>query len=191
MDDPRKTATLLLRDIQAGDREASEQLINLVYEDLRHLAVRMMREERRDHTLDPTSVVHEAYLRLVNQDRTTWRDRVHFFAVAAEMMRRVLVDHARTRGRLKRGGDRVRVTFSEAGLEAVEPVAEIDVLALDQSLERLAALNQRQADVVKLRYFAGLTNEEVASVLGVHRSTIADDWSVARAWLSADMDDAR
>ena len=185
MPDGCDIATTLLQHTRDGDAHAARQLMDAVYDDLRGLAAALMARERPDHTLDPTSVVHEAYLRMIDQTRTTWQDRAHFFAIASEMMRRVLVDHARSRGRLKRGGDRQRVTLSGAAIAAAE--TPIDVLLLDQSLDRLSALSPRQAEVVKMRFFAGLTNEEVATVLGVHRSTVADDWAVARAWLAADM----
>jgi RNA polymerase sigma factor (TIGR02999 family) len=141
-----------------------------------------MRGERSGHTLQTTGLVHEAYLKLAGQSRTPWKNREHFFAIAATVMRRILVDHARMHSRQRRGGNPIRVTFRETGDAAHESNA-IDLLALDEALERLAKRDQLQARVVELRYFGGLSLEETAAALGVSRTTTADNWSMAKAWL--------
>jgi len=154
-----------------------------VYKELRRLAAQYLRrEQRRDHTLQTTALVHEAYLRLAGQRRSGWPDRAGFYAAAAQAIRRILIDHARRRARRKRGGPGARrVHLDAAALETASCV--IDVLALDEALSRLAALTPRQARVVELRYFGGLTDDEIAAVLGVSRRTVQTDWHGARAWL--------
>ena len=164
-----------------GDRKALDRLVPLVYSELKRRAGAQLARERGSHTLQPTALVHEAFLRLVDQRSAQWQNRAQFFGVAAQLMRRILVDHARARAAAKRGGDAVRISFDDAGEAAVSP--ETDVLLLNQALERLAALDGRQARVVELRYFAGLTVEEVAAVLGVSQITVKRDWTMARAWL--------
>jgi RNA polymerase sigma factor (TIGR02999 family) len=173
--------TLLLDELSAGRREALDELLPLVYHDLRRLAARALRRERRGHTLQATALAHEAYLRLVDQRAARWQNRAHFLAVAAQAMRRILVDHARRQGRAKRGGDRERVPVEDAAL-ASEPRA-VDLLALDEALGRLAALDARQARIVELRFFGGLSVEETAEVLGTSPGTVARDWTHAKAWL--------
>jgi len=178
--------TQLLIDWSEGRRDALERLLPLVYEDLRHQAERYMRRENVGHALQPTALVHEAYLRLVDQQRVRWRNRAHFYAVAAGMMRRVLVDHARQRRAEKRGEGWERVTLT--GVEARQDgLAVIDVLALHDALERLAAFDPRKERIVELRYFAGLTIEETAEVMSMSEATIAREWTVAKAWLRADL----
>ena len=177
--------TRLLLAWSRGDEKALEELIPLVYEELRRLAQRHLRGERSGHTLQPTAVVHEAYLKLVDQKRITWKNSRQFFAVAAQTMRRLLVDHARRRDADKRGGGATRVPLEDA--EASTPAREVDVIALDRALERLAALDGTQAKVVELRYFAGLTVEETADVLGTSPSTVAREFRVARAWLQREL----
>ncbi len=173
------SVTDLLNRWRAGDREAQEHLIDAVYGDLRRLARGQIRRERSDHTLEPTALAHEAYLRLSEQQRVEWQGRTHFFAVAALAMRRILVSHARKRAAGKRGGA-LRVTLpDELPADASEP----DVLALDEALEQLEQLDPRQARVVELRFFGGLTVEETAAALGVSPATVKVDWSMARAWL--------
>lgn len=184
-DDSQQRVTRILHDLTGGDRSAVESLLPLVYDDLRALAASSLRQERANHTLQPTALAHEVYLRMVDQTRTTWRDRNHFFAIAAQAMRRVLVDHARGKGRAKRGGDRVRVELSEA--VAVTPERDVDVLALNEAMERLQALDERQSRVVELRFFAGLTMDEVADALGVSKRTAEGDWTMARAWLKREL----
>ena len=173
--------TRLLLDWRAGDQTALERLLPLVYEELHRMAARYMRGERKGHTLQTSALVNEAYLRLADYKQMQWQDRAHFFAVAAQAMRRILIDFARARQNLKRGGGAEHVTLDEA--LAVTPEGGTDLLALDEALERLAALNARQARVVELRYFGGLSEEEVASVLEVAPRTVRNDWSLARAWL--------
>ena len=154
----------------------------LVYDELRSLADRSLRHERSGHTLSGTALVHEAYLKLVDQRQVRWQDRAHFFAVAAQLMRRILVDHARRHGAHKRGGGEPRLSLDEA--DAPTPAAPlVDWLALDRALDRLAALDERQARTVELRFFGGLTIEETAEVLQVSPATVKNDWSLARGWL--------
>ena len=169
-----------------GRREALDELVPAVYEDLRRIAAGYMRRESAGHPLQPTALVSEAYLRLIDQRRVKWRNRAHFFGVAAGMMRRILVDHARRRRAERRGGDWERVTLSGLDLAAREP-RQIDVLALHESLERLAAFDPQQARIVELRYFAGLTIDEAAEVVGVSEATVAREWTIAKAWLRADL----
>lgn len=177
----RPDVTQCLTRLGRGDARAADELLPLVYDELRALAAAHFRRERGDHTLQPTALVHEVYLKLVDQTQAQWRDRAHFFAVAAEAIRRVLVDHARVRGAAKRRAPGARVTI-EAGLDAAAE-APLDVAALDEALRALAELSPRQARVVELRYFAGLSVEEAAGVLGVSEGTVKGDWRVARAWL--------
>jgi RNA polymerase sigma factor (TIGR02999 family) len=165
----------------ADDAAAAERLLPLVYEELRRLAHRQLLAERSDHTLNTTGLVHEAYLRLAVPAGVQWADRAHFFAVAARAMRRVLIDHARRYHAFKRGGSRVRVALDQANL-AVEERAE-GLLALDEALSRLAALDSRQSRVVECRFFGGMSEEETAAALGVTARTVRRDWVKARGWL--------
>jgi RNA polymerase sigma factor (TIGR02999 family) len=174
-------ATRILADFSRGDRAAADKLLPLVYEELHALAGRWMRQERRNHTLQPTALVHEAYLRVIDQSRVSWRDRVHFFAVAAEMIRRILVDHARSHATAKRGGGRRRVGLEEDAIAGGEP--DLDLLALDDALDALGELNERQRRLVEMRYFSGLTIEETSEVLGISPTTAKAEWRMARAWL--------
>src|SRR5216684_39862 len=167
---PPGDVTRLLAAWSQGDTKALEELIPLVYDELHRLAEQHLLHERPGHTLQPTAVVHEAYLKLVDQKRVTWKSRGHFFAVAAQAMRRLLVDHARARGREKRGGGATRVSLEEA--DPSIPPKDADVIALDQALEKLAALDATQAKVVELRYFGGLTADETAEVLGTSVATV-------------------
>jgi RNA polymerase sigma factor (TIGR02999 family) len=169
-----------------GQHEALEHLTPLVYDDLRRVAARYMRQEAAGHALQPTALVHEAYVRLIDQRQVKWRNRAHFFGVAAGMMRRILVDHARRRRAEKRGGDWERVTLVEDEV-AAENHREIDVLSLHESLERLATFDPQQARIVELRYFGGLTIEETAEVVGVSPATVVREWTIAKAWLRADL----
>ncbi|HVE77426.1 MAG TPA: sigma-70 family RNA polymerase sigma factor [Gemmatimonadaceae bacterium] len=177
----------------AGDRSAGERLLPAVYAELRRQAARAMRRETSDHTLQATALVHEAYLRLVDQRRVDWRNRAHFFGVAAQVMRRILVDHARSRRAAKRGGGVQRLTLGDA-LEdpgrrgapgAVD--AGLDVLALHEALERLAVLDPDQARLVELRYFGGLTVEQTADALGISPATVKREWAIARGWLRREL----
>ena len=179
MKQPDQQLTQLLVRWSQGDQNALEQLLPLIYEECRRLAARQLRREREDHTLNATALVHEAYLRLVGDQR--FDNRGHFFAAAAEAMRRILVDRARERNALKRGGDRRRIRFDRLQIEAEETPAEF--LALHDALDRLAAKDPRKAQLVKMRFFAGLTNEQAADALGISASTADNDWAYARAWL--------
>ena len=179
--DQTGVVTRLLRAWGRGDHDAREELLPLVYEHLRLRAAAYLRRERADHTLEPAALVHEAYLRLVGQKRVAWQNRAHFFGIAAQMMRRILVDHARGQHRGKRSGAAVRVTLDE-GVARVE-APDCELLLLDQALAELTALDAQQGHLVELRYFGGLTEEEVAEVLGVSRSTVTREWQTARAWL--------
>lgn len=171
----------LLRAWGNGDVEAREKLMPLVYAELRRRAAAYLNREREDHTLQPTALVHEAYLRLVGQQRVVWQNRAHFYGVAAQTMRRILVDHARGRGRDKRFGAAIRVSLDDR-LPGVQP-ADCEMLLLDRALGELAALDPRQAQIVELRYFGGLTEREIASVLDVSRSTVTREWVIAKGWL--------
>jgi RNA polymerase sigma factor (TIGR02999 family) len=164
-----------------GDLDARDALMPLVYEELRRRAASYLRRERTDHTLQPTALVHEAYLRLVGQERVIWQNRAQFFSVAAQMMRRILVDHARQRRRAKRPGTAVKVTLDDR-IGAAEPL-DCDLLLLDQALSELATIDPRQAQIVELRYFGGLTESEITAVLAISRSTVTREWQTARAWL--------
>lgn len=173
--------TRLLGAWSDGDESARGAVLDAVYAELRALARRHLRHERRDHSLPPTALVHEVYLRLVDQTRVRWRSRAHFFAIAAQAMRRILVDHARTRGAAKRDG--ARTVPLTADPESPGGIAPVDMLALDVALARLAAIDARQAHLVELRFFAGLTVDETAAVMGLAPITVKRDWALARAWL--------
>jgi len=173
--------------MKQGDERAADKLLPLVYDEFRALARHYLAQERGDHTLQPTALVHETYMKLVDQTRVDWQSRSHFFAVAAQAMRRILVDHARTRQREKRGGGRARVILDEA--VALSPQKNEDVLALDEALEKLAQVSPRQAKVVELRFFGGLSVDEVAEALKVSKRTIEGDWTFARAWLAKELRD--
>jgi RNA polymerase sigma factor (TIGR02999 family) len=164
-----------------GDQAALEELMALVYEELHRLAERRLRRERPDHTLQPSALVNEAYLRLVKQKKVRWQNRAHFFAISAQLMRRILVDHARGHRYAKRGGGALKVSLDEAALAADGPAA--DVLALDDALKSLATIDPRKSQVVELRFFGGLSVNEAAEVLKVAPNTIIRDWSTAKAWL--------
>jgi RNA polymerase sigma-70 factor, ECF subfamily len=180
MTEEQGTVTVLLRAMRAGDATAEESLIPLVYQELHRLAQSYMRRERPDHTLQPTALIHEAYMRLAGED-VDWKNREHFIGVAAHVMRRVLVDHARAHRAEMRGGDRRRVELDEGLAVAAERSDE--VLLVDGALERLAKRNQRQARVVELRYFGGLSMEEIAAMLSISLRSAKRDWSLARIWL--------
>jgi RNA polymerase sigma factor (TIGR02999 family) len=180
--------TQLLLAWSRGDALALESLIPLVYEELHRLAERSLSREGAGHTLQPTAVVHEAYLRLVDQKRASWKSRGHFFAVAAQTMRRLLIDHARRRNAEKRGGEATRIPLDAAGASASS--RDADVIALDLALKKLATLNDYQARVVELRYFGGLTLEETAEALGASPSTVGRAFRVARAWLHRELSTA-
>ncbi|HYL39423.1 MAG TPA: sigma-70 family RNA polymerase sigma factor [Bryobacteraceae bacterium] len=176
---PQDVTKLLVKWSQ-GDSAALDALIPLVYSELRRLARHYLQQEKPNHTLSSTALVHEAYLRLVKQTDVSWQNRAHFFGVASRMMRRILVDHARKRAYAKRGGGALTLTV-DASLPA--PQREVDLVALDDALEGLAKLDQRQSRMVELRFFGGLSIEETSEVLGVSTPTVKRDWASARAWL--------
>lgn len=173
--------TGLLRAWSRGDPDAAERLVPLVYDELRRQAARYLRRERRDHTLRPTALVHEAYLRLVDQRNAVWKNRAQFFAVAAQVMRRILVDHARGHRADKRGGSCCRVSLDE-GLAVREP-RDLDLVDLEEALVELSTLDPRKARMVELRFFGGLRLEDTAEVLGVSPATVTREWRMAKAWL--------
>ena len=177
--------TEVLRAWTRGDKTALAKVIELAYPELREIARRCLRSERSAHTMQATALAHEAYLRLIDARNVTWQDRAHFFAVAASIMRRILVDHARARGRAKRGGGMRQVNLDAALLVTAE--ADPELVRLDEALEGLAAFDARKARVVELRYFGGLTSLEAAAVLRVSPQTINRDWSLAKAWLIHEM----
>jgi RNA polymerase sigma factor (TIGR02999 family) len=183
---PAGEVTQLLRQWSAGDASALDRLLPLVYDELRRRAGAYLRQERPGHTLQPTALVHEAYLKLVGGSSIDWKDRAHFFGVAARAMRQVLVDHARARQTAKRGEGQVRVELDAAGAVAT-PARSLDLLDLDRALSRLAALDERQSRLVELRLFAGLTIEESAEVLKVSHATVSREWKHAEAWLQREM----
>lgn len=179
--------TRILSQIEQGDPAAAESLLPLVYDELRKLAAARLSQEKPGQTLQPTALVHEAYLRLVNVDQAQhWDSRRHFFAAAAESMRRILVEQARRKGRLRRGGGRDRASLDEVGIEVGTP--QLDLIALDEALTKFAAESPEPAEVVRLKFFAGLSHEEVAGVLGCSAVTVKRHWRYARAWLLREME---
>ena len=184
---PPDELTRLLDQTVKGDEEAAASLFAMVYDELRRLAAAVLRHERQDHTLQPTALVHEAYLRLADEPHGRWENRAHFLAVAARAMRRILVDHARGRNAQKRGSGAVRFA-----LEDVEPAAsgsapDLDLVILDEALARLSVLDARQARIIELRFFGGLTVEETAAAISASPRTVKRDWQIARAWLKREM----
>jgi RNA polymerase sigma-70 factor, ECF subfamily len=178
-------ATQLLHALGSQDPAAAERLFALVYDELRAVAHNYFRHQRLDHTLQPTALVNEAFLKLIDQSDVEWQSRAHFLAVAAKAMRQILIDHARGRGALKRGGDLCRVTMAEGQT----PITETDpeLLDLEDALQRLAAIDARQSQVVELRFFGGLTVEEVAHVLNISKTTVEAEWRMARAWIRREL----
>ncbi len=182
----RRDPTELLTDLSGGQQRAADELMPLVYEELRTLAEGYLRRERSDHTLQPTALVHEAYLKLVDQNRVDWQGETHFKAVAAQAMHRALVDHARARNREKRGGKWRRVMLNDAFVLAGAH-KDLEALALHDALEKMQRLDERQARVVELRLFGGLTSEEAGRILGVSARTIDRDWKMGQAWLRREL----
>jgi len=176
-----QNVTQLLIGWGQGDKEALDRLVPIVYDELRRQAARYLRHERAGHTLQTTALIHEAYIRLIDQKNVHWQNRAHFFGIAAQLMRRILVDHARTRKRAKRGGSDIRVPLEDA--VAIAKAPQLDVVALDEALNRLAEIDEQQGKIVELRFFSGLTVEETAEVLGISPATVKRDWSMAKAWL--------
>lgn len=175
--------TLFLRRWQAGDADAFDQLMQYVYNDLRRRASAYLRNERPGHSLETTGLVHEAFIKLHDKREIEWDDRNHFFAVAAQAMRRILVDHARARQRDKRGGKGDDLPLDEARQVPATGGSRVDLIALDEALDLLATFDERQARIVELKYFGGMTLDETADVIGVSRVTVRRDWQIARAWL--------
>ncbi|MDQ3063137.1 MAG: sigma-70 family RNA polymerase sigma factor [Acidobacteriota bacterium] len=178
--------TQMLRQWSGGNREVLEDLMPLVYDELHKQAARFLNRERRDHTLQTTALIHETYLKLIDQREVNWESRAHFFAIAANLMRRILVDYARQKHREKRGGDMMKLPLEEAAL-IVGKERSIDLMALDEALTRLEKIDEQQARIVELRYFSGLSLEETAETLKVSRTTVANDWSIAKAWLHREL----
>jgi RNA polymerase sigma-70 factor (ECF subfamily) len=184
----RVTAVLTSYLAEKTPGAACDELMALVYCDLRRLAARLLRGERRGHTLSSTDLVHEAYTRMVDQTRVDWRGKTHFYAIAAQAMRRILVDHARRHARQRRGGEWKRVTLDSGVIVgAKEGLSREEILALDDALTKLAAIDPRQAQVVELRFFVGLSNAEIAEVIGVSTRSVARDWLHARSWLRREL----
>jgi RNA polymerase sigma factor (TIGR02999 family) len=177
----REAVSDLLRSWGRGNVEARDDLLPLVYRELKRRAAAYLRRERRDHTLQPTALVHEAYLRLIGQERVAWQNRAHFFGIAAQMMRRILVDHAREHQAAKRPGAGLRVAFDDR-VGAALPL-DCEVLLLDMALQELTRVDARQAHIVELRYFGGMSEQEVARMLSLSRATVTREWQTARAWL--------
>jgi RNA polymerase sigma-70 factor, ECF subfamily len=187
--EPAPDVTLLLNKLAAGDQKAASELVPLVYEELRRLAARRLARERRDHTLQATALVHEAYVKLAAQKDAKWQNRAQFFGVASQAMRRILVDYARGKQRIRRGGKQQKVSLDDVFLVSSDRTEE--VLAVHESLSRLETLDARQARIVELRYFGGLTVEETAEVVGVSAKTVLRELNVAKAWLYGDLRDRR
>ena len=181
MEEGQESVTTLLASWRQGDQRAADKLASTVYDELRRLAAHYMRGERVDHTLEPTALVNEMYLKLIAAEPVAWQNRAHFFAVAAQQLRRILVNHARDRQAAKRGGKRVKLSLSYAN--GVEQPREQDLLELDEALEKLEQVDSRAARVIELRFFAGLTEEESAEALGISIATLKRDWTFGRAWL--------
>ena len=185
MDGARADVTRLLQQWSNGQEGALDRLLPQIHAELRKLAASYLRRERPDHTLQPTALVNEAFLKLVDQRAARWQNRAHFFGIAAQAMRRILVDHARAHGAGKRGGALRKVPLDESGMAA--PVADVDLIALDEALTRLADLDPQQSRVVELRFFGGLTMEETAEVMHISPATVGREWRMAKAWLSAEL----
>jgi RNA polymerase sigma-70 factor, ECF subfamily len=182
MKEPPTDVTLMLKQLSSGDQNAVNRLVPVLYDELRRLAGYFLRKERSDHTLQATALVHEAYLRLVDQRKVEWKNRSHFFGVAAQVMRRILVDHARSHQAVKRGAAVPKLSLDEA-LDVCSEKSE-ELLALDELLTRLSVMDAQQARVVELRYFGGLSVEETAELIGVSTPTVKRDWAMAKAWLA-------
>lgn len=173
--------TQILQEWSSGDRQAPARLMPFVYDELRRQARNYLAKEREAHTLQPTALVHEAYLRLVDQTRISWQNRAHFYGVASSMMRRVLIDHARAHTREKRGGAAVRLSIEDVQIPLEQRAA--DLVALDEALDELAKFDERKCRIIEMRFFGGLSDEEIAEVLGVSTRTVLRDWKTARLWL--------
>jgi RNA polymerase sigma-70 factor (ECF subfamily) len=184
-----KQITQLLRAWSEGDQAAPDELAPLVYDELRRRAHLYMRRERKGHTLQTGALINEAYIRLIEYPRVQWKDRAHFFAMASHLMRRVLVDYARNRRSRKRGGDAIQVTLGD--LPGFSSEQLLDVIALDEALGKLGAIDVRKCQVFEMRFFGGLSNEEIGAVLGVSRNTVSRDWTFSEVWLRRELTNAR
>jgi RNA polymerase sigma factor (TIGR02999 family) len=176
-----------LQDWSDGKTEAPDELMPLVYEELRRQAARYLRKERRDHTLQATALINEAYIKLVGQKNVRWQNRAHFFAISAQAMRRILVDHARSKHRDKRGGDAEKMSLEDATMIAAGESKSVDLIALDEALIKLAKKDEQKARIVELRYFSGLSVEETAEVMSVSANTVERHWTMAKAWLHREL----
>jgi RNA polymerase sigma factor (TIGR02999 family) len=183
--DEARSITELLHDWSSGDEKALDELFPLVYDELYRQAGHYLRGERPGHTLQPTDLLHEAYIRLSGHVQGNWENRFQFFAFAAKIMRHILVDHARAKRREKRGGGALRISIGE--INAVTPETDLDLMAVDEALSRLELIDEQQVRIVELRYFGGLSLEETADALQISRATVARDWNVARAWLHREL----
>jgi len=184
---PAADVTQLLSKWSGGDQAALDQLLPLVYGELRRLAGSYLRRERSNHTLQSTALVHEAFMRMVNQHDVQWKNRAHFFAIAAQMIRRILVDYARSQHAEKRGSGAVKLALDEAMAVPQAPATDVDLLGLNDALDRLAEMDERQSRIVELRFFAGLSIEETAEVMSLSPASIKREWQTARAWLFREM----
>lgn len=182
--DSEKITKLLLAWNQ-GDQQARDELMPLIYDELRRIAQAYLRRERAGHTLQPTALVHEAFLRLIDQSQVNWQNRAHFFGIAARLMRQILANHAEARQAAKRGGQAERISLNDVKLVSVEQ--EVDLVALDEAMKRLEAIDPPQCRIVELRYFSGLTIEEIAEVMNISPATVKREWSTARAWLRREL----
>ena len=181
MNDKPQEISLILKDWSGGNRASADILLTLVYDELRRIAGKYLRKERSGHTLQPTALVHEAYMKLIDISDINWQDRAHFFAVSANVMRHILVDHARAKLAEKRGGESERIALEDAVSLSNEP--NLDLLAVDEALSELAEFDEQQSKIVELRFFGGLTIEETAHVIGVSPATVKREWAMAKAWL--------
>ena len=181
----RTDVTLLLNEISGGNQNAAAALVSLLYDELHEIAARYLQHERRDHTLQATALIHEAYLRLVDQKNVEWKNRSHFFGVAAQLMRRILVDYARSHQAIKRGGSVPKISLDDAIVFSKEQPENL--VALDQLLTRLSAVDSQQGQIVELRFFAGLSVEETAEIMDISPATVKRDWAMAKVWLAREL----
>jgi RNA polymerase sigma-70 factor, ECF subfamily len=178
-----RSLTLLLNQWKQGDKDALEKLMDYVYDDLKRRASVYMKYQRYEHSLQTTGLVHEAFIKLVDKNEIEWKDRRHFFAIASKVMRRILIDYARHRNRIKRGGKNENLPFEETKHILPSENSRVDLLILDEALNKLASFDERQARIVELKYFGGLTSDEIAEMLEVSTATVKRDWNIAKAWL--------
>lgn len=178
-----RNITLLLNEWKQGDQDAFDKLTQYVYDDLKHRAAAYMKNQRSDHTLQTTGLVHEAFIKLIDKNEIEWKDRQHFMAIASIAMRHIIIDYARQRNRDKRGGRNENLPLDEAQYISSKGNSQIDLIALDEALTKLASFDERQSKIVELKYFGDLTLEEIAGVLGISHTTVKRDWNIAKAWL--------